>query len=186
VTRIVQSLRSMARTAPAQLEEASIPDLVEANLEMLRGQLRRRGIEVKQEYGELRKVRCVVPQVSQVILNLLVNALQAIEIADRAEGGWITVCTRSAGAEVLIEVADNGCGIEARDLPRLFDPFFTTKPLGEGTGLGLSITHNIVTSHGGRIEVESRPGLGSRFCVILPLEPALEPIRKRGQLGDTP
>jgi signal transduction histidine kinase len=70
---------------------------------------------------------------------------------------------------VIVEVADDGCGIPADLLPRIFDPFFTTKPVGEGTGLGLSISHGIVVDHGGRIEVESTPGQGSRFRVILPV-----------------
>jgi signal transduction histidine kinase len=68
-----------------------------------------------------------------------------------------------------LEVGDNGAGIDAAHLPRLFDPFFTTKDVGEGTGLGLSISHNIVTAHGGRIEVETQPGAGAVFRVFLPL-----------------
>ena len=79
-------------------------------------------------------------------------------------------CTRRLGGEMLIEVADNGPGIPAEHLDKLFDPFFTTKDVGEGTGLGLSITHNIVTAHGGRIEVHSEFGKGACFRVYLPLK----------------
>jgi PAS domain S-box-containing protein len=177
VTKIVRSLSSLARTAPPQLQEASIPDLVESSLEIIRGQLRRRGIEVEQRYDDPGKVRCVVTQLSQVLLNLLVNAMHAIEAREGGPPGRIVVSTHRAADELVIEVADNGCGIDSKDLPRLFDPFFTTKPVGEGTGLGLSISHNIVTGHGGRIEVDSRRGEGSRFCVFLPLDPHL---RKEG------
>jgi signal transduction histidine kinase len=67
-------------------------------------------------------------------------------------------------------VSDDGCGVDPESIPRLFDPFFTTKSVGEGTGLGLSITHGIITGHGGRIEVESRPGEGTRFRIYLPLK----------------
>ena len=83
--------------------------------------------------------------------------------------GRIEIRTRAAGDEVIVEVADDGRGIPAELLPRIFDPFFTTKAVGEGTGLGLSISHGIVTDHGGRIEVESTPGQGTRFRVILPI-----------------
>jgi PAS domain S-box-containing protein len=170
VTKIIQSLSSLARTAPPQLQEASIPDLVDASLEIIGGQLRRRGIEVEQHYGAVPKVRCVTNQLSQVLLNLLINALQAIEAREGGEGR-ITITADRVGDSLMIEIADNGCGIASEDLPRVFDPFFTTKPVGEGTGLGLSISHNIVTGHGGRIEVESRPGAGTRFRIFLPLRP---------------
>ncbi len=103
-----------------------------------------------------------------MVLNLLVNALQAIEAAGRG-GGRITIVTWARGEEVILEVADDGCGIPPEILPRIFDPFFTTKPVGQGTGLGLALSHGIVADHGGRIEVESTPGRGSRFRVILPV-----------------
>jgi PAS domain S-box-containing protein len=171
VTRIVQSMRGLARTGPLQLEEAHIPDLVDMSLEIIRGQLRRRGIAVELDYGPTPKLRCVATQISQVLLNLLVNAMQAIEAKGKAGEARIRVATRRLDQMMLIEVADTGCGIEPEHLPRLFDPFFTTKPVGEGTGLGLSMSHGIVSAHGGRIEVDSRPGEGSRFRVYLPLNP---------------
>jgi PAS domain S-box-containing protein len=167
VTRIVQSLRGLARTDAPKMEEIQLPDLVEMSLEMVRGRLKRRGIEVDVDYGPT-VVRCVPTQISQVLLNLVVNALQAIEARGDTDGGAIRIATAYDDDDVVIEVADTGCGIEPGDLPRLFDPFFTTKPVGEGTGLGLSITHGIVTGHGGRIEVESTPGEGSRFRIFLP------------------
>ena len=113
-------------------------------------------------------VVCAPAQINQVVLNLLVNAMQAIEATGRG-AGRIEIATRCAGDEVILEVADDGCGIPAEILPRIFDPFFTTKPVGQGTGLGLAISHGIVADHGGRIEVESTPGRGSRFRVILPV-----------------
>jgi signal transduction histidine kinase len=94
--------------------------------------------------------------------------MQAIEATGRG-AGRIGVVTHARGEEVVLEVADDGCGIPAEVLPRIFDPFFTTKPVGQGTGLGLAISHGIVADHGGRIEVESTPGRGSRFRVILPV-----------------
>jgi signal transduction histidine kinase len=105
-----------------------------------------------------------------VLLNLLINALQAVEAAGRGGQGWLRVATRQVDRELMIEVADNGTGIPAENVEKIFDPFFTTKDVGEGTGLGLSISHNIVTGHGGRIEVESRVGEGTAFRVYLPLQ----------------
>ena len=104
-----------------------------------------------------------------MILNLLLNAQQAIEATGR-DGGRIEIGTQANRKEVILEITDDGCGIPEEIHSRIFDPFFTTKPVGEGTGLGLSISHSIVSDHGGRIELESTPGQGSRFRVILPVE----------------
>jgi PAS domain S-box-containing protein len=171
VTKIVQSLRSLARTDRPRMESAFIPDLVDASLEMIRGRMERRGIELELDYHLKTKVPCVASQISQALFNLLVNALQTIEAADRGREGRIRIAASRTNGEVVIEVADNGCGIDPQVLPRIFDPFFTTKPVGEGTGMGLSISHSIVAGHGGRIEVDSRPGEGTCFRVFLPLEP---------------
>jgi PAS domain S-box-containing protein len=172
MAKIVQVLRALARTDRPQFEPAALPELVAASLEMVRGRMQRRGIRLDLRYEDgLPPLRCVATQISQVLLNLLVNAVQAVEAKDGADGGRVGVDVRRLGREVLIEVSDNGCGVDAKDLPRIFDPFYTSKPVGEGTGLGLSISHGIVTGHGGRIEVESRLGEGSRFRVFLPLDP---------------
>jgi len=169
VTRIVHSLRGMARTDTPRHQEISIPDLVANSLEILQGRYKRSGIAVDQEHDANPRVTCVQTQISQVLLNLLVNAYQALE-GFHKEGGRIKIRTRRLAGEMLIEVADNGPGIPAEHLDKIFDPFFTTKDVGEGTGLGLSITHNIVTAHGGRIEVDSEFGHGARFQVYLPLK----------------
>jgi PAS domain S-box-containing protein len=174
VARIVQNLRGLARTDRPQMEDALLPDLVEMSLEMVRGRLHRRGIKVELDF-RLRHVLCVPAQLSQVILNLLVNALQAIESKSAEDGGVIRIASRGQGKEALIEIADTGCGIDPQDLARLFDPFFTTKPVGEGTGLGLSISHGIITGHGGRIEVESTLGQRSCFRIYLPQNPQRGP-----------
>jgi two-component system NtrC family sensor kinase len=112
---------------------------------------------------------CAPAQINQVILNLLLNAQQAIEVT-KCDGGRIEISTQANRREVVLEIADNGCGIPEEIHSRIFDAFFTTKPVGEGTGLGLSISHSIVADHGGRIELESAPGQGARFHIILPLE----------------
>ncbi len=168
VTRIVHSLRGLARTDSPHRQDTSIPDLVENSLEIIRGRLRRKSVQVELDYDPNSRVRCVSTQLSQVLLNLLVNGLQAIEATGRSEGNRLGVRTRWENDELRIEVSDNGCGIDPAHLSRLFDPFFTTKDVGEGTGLGLSISHNIVTAHDGRIEVDSEPGRGTTFRIYLP------------------
>jgi two-component system, NtrC family, sensor kinase len=168
VSRIVHSLRGMARTDAPRRHEANLVDLIDANLDIIRGKYKQRGIEVTQRHESPPIVSCVSTQISQVLLNLLVNAFQAVEGA-RSEGGRIFVGTRRVGNDLEITVEDNGPGIPAEILPRLFDPFFTTKDIGEGTGLGLSISHSIVTGHGGRFEVDGTGELGgARFRVYLP------------------
>jgi PAS domain S-box-containing protein len=171
VNRIVHSLRGFARTDPPKRMEALLPDLVETSLEMLRGRLRKGGIEVVQEHDPAPRVSCVSTQISQVLLNLLMNAVQAIEASARPKGR-ITVRTSRVDSDMIVEVADNGCGISPAHLSKVFDPFFTTKDVGEGTGLGLSISEVIVRGHGGRIEVESKLGEGSCFRIVLPLHPS--------------
>ena len=173
VANIVQNLRGLARTSPPKLEPASIPELITPALEMIQGRIRRRGIEIVQNHQSPARVMCVPSQISQVVLNLLVNAIQAIETSGRDHGGRIEIRTGPSDdkGHFAIEIIDDGSGIDAASIPNLFDPFFTTKPVGEGTGLGLSISHGIITGHGGRIEVESTPGTGTRFRVLLPTAP---------------
>jgi two-component system, NtrC family, sensor kinase len=170
VANIVQNLRGLARTSPTKMESVLIPELIAPAIEMVQGRVRRRGAELVQTHLSTCRVMCVGPQISQVVLNLLVNAIQAIETSGAEQGGRIEVKTGPHGDYFAIEIADDGGGIEPEALPKLFDPFFTTKPVGEGTGLGLSISHGIVTAHGGRIDVESDPGQGTRFRVLLPLK----------------
>jgi signal transduction histidine kinase len=173
VTRIVHSLRGLARTDAPRRRQINLADLVQSNLEILRGRFKQARITVEQDHDADPRLACADTQISQLLLNLLVNAHQAIEATGRPDGR-IRIATHRLAEEMLLEIKDNGCGIAPEDLPRLFDPFFTTKEVGEGTGLGLSISHHIVTAHGGRIEAESRPGQGACFRVYLPLKPTPE------------
>lgn len=124
---------------------------------------------VEKEYGELPLVECLLPQLNQVFMNLLVNAAQAID-----EHGTITLRTGTEGERVWVEVADTGKGVPPENLSRLFEPFFTTKPVGTGTGLGLSVSYSIVKKHHGEITVDSSVGAGSAFRVWLPIRQPLE------------
>lgn len=120
--------------------------------------------KVSKEYGELPEVECLPSQINQVFLNMLVNAGHAIE-----EKGDIFIRTGREGDSVWVEFADTGKGIAAKHIDRIFDPFFTTKSVGKGTGLGLSISHNIISKHGGRIDVKSEEGKGTVFRVWIPV-----------------
>ena len=171
VTRIVHSLRGYARTGPAPRQDVFLPELFEASLEIIQGKIRKRGIRIQRAYGNPPKIRGNVTDINQVVLNLLLNACQAIEAMPSSHEGRIAIALQATGDGLLIDVVDNGCGIPLENQARLFDPFFTTKDVNEGTGLGLWISHNIVTAHGGRLEVDSQPGQGSRFRVFLPLQP---------------
>jgi PAS domain S-box-containing protein len=168
VADIVLNLRGFARVDRIAVDQADIHEALKAALEMVRGRLGRRGIAIEEHFGDLPKVTGSPAQLNQVFLNLLVNALQAIEATQRADGR-IAITTAARDGEVVVEVADNGVGIPDEILPQIFDPFFTTKALGDGTGLGLSITHSMVQDHGGRLEVESTLGQGTSFRVILPV-----------------
>src|SRR5262252_3983847 len=128
---------------------------------------------VQEDYGDIPTITCSPSQINQVLLNLISNAAQAIE----SERGLIRLCTRREDdAHVTVEIEDNGKGIPPDVLPRIFDPFFTTKDPGKGTGLGLSISHKIVERHGGSITVDSAVGIGTKFRVVLPLNPPPEEL----------
>jgi two-component system NtrC family sensor kinase len=123
---------------------------------------------VQRDYGTVPPVDCDPGQINQVFVNILANACDAL-----GEHGTLTVRTRADGDAVRVVIRDDGPGIP-RDLrARIFDPFFTTKDVGAGTGLGLSISHGIISAHGGRIEVESEPGQGAAFTIVLPLHAAV-------------
>jgi signal transduction histidine kinase len=168
VADIVQNLRGFARLDRPGGGQADVLEALHSALEMIKGRLSRRGIEVRVPDESLPPVCGSPAQLNQVFLNLIVNALQAIESTNRLDGR-IDIVARASDSDVVIDVADNGCGIPPEVLPHIFDPFFTTKDVGDGTGLGLSITHGIVQDHGGRLEVESTPGAGTRFQITLPI-----------------
>ncbi len=171
VANIVQNLRGLARTSPPKLEPALLSDLVSGAVDMTQSRARRSQIEVHTSYETTTKILCVPSQIAQVILNLLVNAIQAVETMHRDEGNRVEVRVREQGDNQIVEIEDTGCGIAPSEVARLFDPFYTTKPVGEGTGLGLSISHGIISGHGGQIEVESEPNVGSTFRITLPRRP---------------
>jgi PAS domain S-box-containing protein len=177
VREIVADLLSLSRGADRDARPIAVQRAVEGALSMAKGQLRHRARLVT-EWGEVPPVLANEGQLGQVFLNLLLNAAQAIPVgaADRHE---IRISTWAEDGNVACAVADTGSGIAPEHLGRIFDPFFTTKAIGEGTGLGLSICHDIVTSLGGTISVDSAPGQGSSFVVRLPATAQRDGARPR-------
>jgi two-component system NtrC family sensor kinase len=163
VRGIVQNLKSFSRVDESEVKRADINQCLESTIAIAWNEIKYKG-EVVKEFGDLPLLRCYPQQLNQVFLNLIVNAAHAIE-----RQGIITVRTRVDGDLVRVAVSDTGCGIAPEVMSRIFEPFFTTKEVGKGTGLGLSISYDIVSKHGGTIEVESSPGNGSTFQVTLPL-----------------
>ena len=163
VAAIVAGLRSFAHSSESRDESVDLDECVRAALTIANNELKFKA-DVIYDPVELPSIRGNTAQITQVLVNLLVNAAQAIE-----GKGRIHVETEVEGRFVIVRVRDTGCGIEPRHLDQLFTPFFTTKPVGSGTGLGLSISQGLVESHGGHIQVESEPGQGSRFSIHLPV-----------------
>ncbi|HYH99302.1 ATP-binding protein, partial [Hyalangium sp.] len=167
ITEIVQGLRSLSRDDVGTPQSVDLNAELESTLRMVWNELKYK-CEVIRELGPLPRVLCHPTQIAQVFTNLLVNAAQALETF-----GKIRIRTWHQEGEAVVEISDTGKGMMPETLSKLFTPFFTTKPRGQGTGLGLSISRDIITRHGGRIEVQSEPGKGSTFTVSLPTEATL-------------
>jgi len=176
VAEIVAGLRSFARADDSKADAVDLNECVDTALNLAWNEIKYKA-EVDKRLEDLPRILANEGQITQVLVNLLVNAAQAIE-----EQGRIEVETRALPGEIRLSVRDNGKGIPSTDVEHLFEPFFTTKEVGTGTGLGLSISHGIVESHGGRIDVESEPGKGARFTIVFPLQqrPAGSVMEDRG------
>lgn len=164
---IISDLLSFARSAPTRKGTGHIHDAFKELLSVIQHQFELDGIQVTRDFDpDLPVMVMDEGKIKQVLMNLLMNAKQAI-----GKKGRIDISTRydPERSRAIIAVRDSGCGIDGEYLPRIFDPFFTTKPTGEGTGLGLSVSYGIVKDHGGDILVESEPGRGTTFTVILPV-----------------
>ncbi len=160
--RIVQDLRTFSRPGVTGREPTDLHETLEQSLRLLQGEIKGR-ITIEREYGEVPQVSCDSGQISQVFLNLLANATQAIPAK-----GVVTVRTANGGDRVTVSITDDGPGMNETTASKIFDPFYTTKEVGKGTGLGLSIVRSLVNAHGGEIGVVSTLGSGTTFTVTLP------------------
>jgi signal transduction histidine kinase len=165
--RLVGDLRDFAAPGDGPRCEVDLRRSLESTLQLMGHELRRVGARVELDVTDPRPlVRGDARALNQVFLNLLKNAAEALE----GRRGTIGVRIRRSGGRIAVEVRDDGPGIDPELHKRLFEPFFTTKPAGKGTGLGLSISRRIVTEHGGTIDVDSSPGRGTCFRVVLPAQ----------------
>lgn len=164
VGKIVFALKSFSRFGGVQVwTESDLREGLETVLTIYQNQIKH-GIELVRQFEALPPVRCLPDEISQVWVNLVHNALQAMDYR-----GVLTLGLRREGDNALVSVTDSGCGMTPDVRERIFDAFFTTKPAGEGTGLGLDIVRKIIEKHGGQIFVASEVGHGSTFTVSLPI-----------------
>jgi CheY-like chemotaxis protein len=165
-SRIVRSLLGFARETPPERVAVDLNDVVR---NVLRLNLIPPEVRVESDLDEtLPLTSADRTQLEQVVLNLLTNAEQAMREAG-APAPLIRVRTAASDRTLLLQVTDNGPGIPPDVMPRIFDPFYTTREFGQGTGLGLALCHGIVAGHGGSIRVESEPGAGATFTIVLPV-----------------
>lgn len=180
IQKIVVSLRTFSRMDEADMKSVNIHDGIDSTLMILQHRLKSTStsstIEIIKDYGKLPLVECYAGQLNQVFMNLLSNAIDALE--ESIENGQIHISptikistTLINDKEMMIQISDNGIGIPEEILHKLFDPFFTTKPVGKGTGMGLSISYQIVVDkHSGKLECVSEVGKGSTFNVTIPIQ----------------
>ena len=164
IAKIVRSLRTFARLDEAEYQKVNIHEGLDSTLTLVEHEMKNR-ITVVRDYGEIPEIHCYSNQLNQVFMNVLMNAIQAIE-----KEGTITVKTYLQDTDVIVKISDTGCGISPENIDKIFNPGFTTRGVGVGTGLGLSISYNIIHKHRGEIKVESEVGKGSTFTVILPTD----------------
>ncbi|WP_406991419.1 ATP-binding protein [Pseudomonas sp. S191] len=165
VVQIVKDLKDFSRVDNDQTWQwANLQQGIDSTLNIVASELKYKADVIK-HYTPLPDIECLASQLNQVVMNLVINAAQAMG----PERGTITISTGVESENIWLEVADNGCGIAPDSVQKIFDPFFTTKPVGEGTGLGLSLSYGIVKKHRGTISVSSEVGKGTTFRVVLPI-----------------
>jgi len=173
---IVKGLKIFSRLDEDDLKRADLNEGLESTM-VIANNLLNNKIEVIKNFGDLPRVECYAGKLNQVFLNIISNAVYAVQkrFGDN-KGGEITITTTSGSESVFIKIKDNGIGMDAKVQKKIFEPFFTTKDVGEGTGLGLSITYNTIKKHNGQIIVNSAPGEGTEFILEIPLVFGTTPI----------
>lgn len=196
IKEIVDNMRNFSRLDEAQMSFADLHHCLDSSLLILQHRLKKNNINLVQDYGEIPEIECYPGQLNQVFVNLIGNAIDAVESSGKSHSAFVTGHSSSvtglndqgqtpndqqpmtisihteaiAPNLVRVRIADNGTGIPPEVYQQIFHPFFTTKPVGKGTGLGLSISHQIIVEkHGGVLRCESQPGKGTEFFIELPV-----------------
>jgi two-component system NtrC family sensor kinase len=171
IVEIVKNLKDFARTnREGQWERADLNSIIGKVLIVLANEIKYSATLALDLYENLPGIYCMIDEIGQTILNLLINAIYAIKKKFATDLGTITISTKSEGKNVICIVQDNGSGIPENALPKIFEPFFTTKPPKEGSGLGLYLAYDtIVLKHKGDISVESKEGIGTTFTIRIPI-----------------
>ncbi|MEH6470432.1 MAG: cache domain-containing protein [Halopseudomonas sp.] len=162
IQKIVADLKGFARASDGEWETVELQKEIESTLNVVWNEIKYH-CTVEKNYGDTPPIECLRSEINQVIMNLLINASQAIK-----DKGTIFIRTGCTDKSAWIEIEDTGKGIDADDLENIFDPFFTTKPVGVGTGLGLSVSYGIIEKHGGTLSATSTVGVGSQFRMTIP------------------
>ena len=165
IIKIVKGLKSFSHKDHDVYGPADINEIIESTLNIIWNELKYTATVEKDYGGDLPITKCYSQQLSQVFMNLLINAGHAIE-----GQGVITIKTRAEDEKIIVQISDTGCGIAKENLQNIFEAFFTTKEVGKGTGLGLSITADIIKKHDGKIDVASEVGEGTTFTLMLPVK----------------
>ncbi len=173
VKRIVHDLKDFAHPDKPDIAYADINESIEKTLNIVWNEIKYKA-EVIKEYSEIPKIECDIQKLSQVFMNLLVNASHAI-----TEKGIITIKTYSENENIVVNISDNGRGMERDQLKHIFDAFYTTKEPGKGTGLGLSISYRIIQEHFGKIDVWSELGKGTEFTIKLPVSLKHQAVKEK-------
>ncbi len=181
---IIKGLRTFSRLDESDLKKADINDGLDSTL-LLLNSLMEGKITIVKSYDELPPVECYAGKLNQVFMNIIKNAAQAVATKkfQQGEKPCITITTKMIDEDILVSVKDNGPGMKEAITARIFEPFFTTKEVGEGTGLGLSIAYNIIDKHHGFIDVESEPGTGTEFIILIPKEQTLFNTEEKSTLA---
>ena len=171
LAEIVKGMRTFSSDQGEQFIFSNLHEGLDSALTILQSKIKNTA-QIHKDYGNLPRVKCQFGKINQVFLNILANAIEAIqELPKDKQPGEVVITTRQFREEVMISIKDTGIGMSPDTLNRMYDPFFTTKEVGKGTGLGMSISYGIIESHGGKIGVNSQLGAGSEFIITLPIEP---------------